>query len=331
MIDNKFYIYIYFFISFLILGFITKISYRLNLLDIPNKRKKHIKPTAYTGGLALSLIYIAAIFIFDIYNQRLNLILSLSFLIGIVGFIDDKYFLNIGSKLSLQIFPIIYLIILENLKLTQIGNYDFFTLELGSLAVPFTLLSILFLINSFNYFDGLDGSLAITTISVLFILYFLTNNNEIKLFLLLILIPIFSFLFFNFSLFKLPKLFLGDSGSLLLGFIIAFTLVHIENENTIHPILLAFSISIFVYEFLSINIIRLINKKNIFMASQDHLHHIILRNTKSIFQTNLFLSIINILLFFIGYLSFLFINPIVSLILFLLLFKIFFFIRYKYK
>ena len=331
MIENKFYIFIYFFISFLILGFITKVSYRLNLLDIPNKRKKHIKPTAYTGGLALSLIYIAAIFIFDIYNQKLNLILSLSFLIGIVGFIDDKYFLNIGSKLSLQIIPIIYLIILENLKLTQIGNYDLFTLELGSLAVPFTLLSILFLINSFNYFDGLDGSLATTTISVLFILYFLTNNDEIKLFLLMVLIPIFSFLFFNFSLFKLPKLFLGDSGSLLLGFIIAFTLIHIANENAIHPILLAFSISIFVYEFLSINIIRLINKKNIFMASQDHLHHIILRNTKSIFQTNLFLSIINILLFFIGYLSFLFINPIVSLILFLLLFKIFFFIRYKYK
>ena len=331
MVDNKFYIFIYFFISFLILGLIAKISYRLNLLDIPNKRKKHLKPTAYTGGLALSLIYIASIYIFDIYNQNLNLILSLSFLIGIVGFIDDKYFLNIGSKLSLQIFPIIYLIILENLKLTQIGNYDLFTLELGSLAIPFTILSILFLINSFNYFDGLDGSLATTTISILCILYFLTNNDEIKLFLLIILIPIFSFLFFNFSLFKLPKLFLVDSGSLLLGFIIAFTLVQIANENTIHPILLAFSISIFVYEFLSINIIRLINKKNIFTASQDHLHHIILKKTKSIFHTNLFLSFLNILLFFIGYLSFFLINPIFSLILFLLLFKIFFIIRYKYK
>jgi UDP-GlcNAc:undecaprenyl-phosphate/decaprenyl-phosphate GlcNAc-1-phosphate transferase len=331
MIVNIFYLLGYLFISFSVLAIISKFSYKLNLIDIPNERKKHIKPTAYTGGLALSLIYIVAIYIFDIYSQKLNLILSLSFLIGIVGFIDDKYDLNIGGKLSLQILPIIYLIILENLNLTQLGNYNFFTLELGALAIPFTLLSILFLINSFNYFDGTDGALGITTISVLFILYFLTNDYEIKLFLIIILIPIFSFLFFNFSLFKLPKLFLGDSGSLLLGFIVAFTLIHIGNKNIIHPILLAFSISIFVYEFLSINIIRLINKKNPFKANQDHLHHIILKKTKSIFQTNLILFFTNIFLFFIGYLSFSLINPIASLISFLLLFKIFFSIRYKYR
>lgn len=331
MIVNIFYLLGYLFISFSVIAIISKISYKLNLIDIPNERKKHIKPTAYTGGLALSLIYIISIYIFDIQGQKLNLILSLSFLIGIVGFIDDKYDLNIGGKLSLQILPIIYLIILENLYLTQLGNYNFFTLELGTIAIPFTLLSILFLINSFNYFDGSDGALGITTISVLFILYFLTNDYEIKLFLILILIPIFSFLFFNFSLFKLPKLFLGDSGSLLLGFIVAFTLIHIGNKNIVHPILLAFSISIFVYEFLSINIIRLINKKNPFKANQDHLHHIILKKTKSIIQTNLILFFTNILLFLIGYLSFSLINPIASLISFLFLFKIFFTIRYKFR
>ena len=331
MIVNIFYLLGYLFISFSVIAIISKISYKLNLIDIPNERKKHIKPTAYTGGLALSLIYIISIYIFDIQGQKLNLILSLSFLIGIVGFIDDKYDLNIGGKLGLQILPIIYLIILENLYLTQLGNYNFFTLELGTIAIPFTLLSILFLINSFNYFDGSDGALGITTISVLFILYFLTNDYEIKLFLILILIPIFSFLFFNFSLFKLPKLFLGDSGSLLLGFIVAFTLIHIGNKNIVHPILLAFSISIFVYEFLSINIIRLINKKNPFKANQDHLHHIILKKTKSIIQTNLILFFTNILLFLIGYLSFSLINPIASLISFLFLFKIFFTIRYKFR
>jgi UDP-GlcNAc:undecaprenyl-phosphate GlcNAc-1-phosphate transferase len=331
MIVNIFYLLGYLFISFSVIAIISKISYKLNLIDIPNERKKHIKPTAYTGGLALSLIYIISIYIFDIQGQKLNLILSLSFLIGIVGFIDDKYDLNIGGKLSLQILPIIYLIILENLYLTQLGNYNFFTLELGTIAIPFTLLSILFLINSFNYFDGSDGALGITTISVLFILYLLTNDYDIKLFLILLLIPIFSFLFFNFSLFKLPKLFLGDSGSLLLGFIVAFTLIHIGNKNIVHPILLAFSISIFVYEFLSINIIRLINKKNPFKANQDHLHHIILKKTKSIIQTNLILFFTNILLFLIGYLSFSLINPIASLISFLFLFKIFFTIRYKFR
>jgi len=271
------------------------------------------------------------IFLFDFSSEKLNLILSIAFLIGIVGFVDDKYNLNVGGKLSLQVIPIIYLIIIENLNLNHMGNYNYFKLELNSFSIPFTLLAILFLINSFNYFDGLDGVLSFLTISTLGILFFLTPNENIKLFLIIILIPILIFLCFNFSIFKLPKLFLGDSGSLLLGFIIAFTLIYLSIQKIIHPILLAFSISIFVYEFLSVNLIRLKNKKNIFSAGQDHLHHLFFKNTKSIFKTNLFISLANIICFIIGYISFLLISPLASLILFIILFIIFFILRNMYS
>jgi UDP-N-acetylmuramyl pentapeptide phosphotransferase/UDP-N-acetylglucosamine-1-phosphate transferase len=67
--------------------------------------------------LHLCLIYVFAIFLFDFSSEKLNLILINSFFIGIVGFIDDKFNLNVGGKLSLQIIPIIYLVILENLRL----------------------------------------------------------------------------------------------------------------------------------------------------------------------------------------------------------------------
>ena len=324
-------ILIYSSIGFLILFLISKISYNLNLVDEPNKRKIHLTPTAYTGGIGLCLIYLMGVFLFDFSSEKLNLILSIAFLIGIVGFVDDKYNLNVGSKLSLQVIPIIYLIIIENLSLNHMGNYNYFKLELNSFSIPFTLLAILFLINSFNYFDGLDGVLSFLTISTLGILFFLTPNENIKLFLIIILIPILIFLCFNFSIFKLPKLFLGDSGSLLLGFIIAFTLIYLSIQKIIHPILLAFSISIFVYEFLSVNLIRLKNKKNIFSAGQDHLHHLFFKNTKSIFKTNLFISLANIICFIIGYISFLLISPLASLILFIILFIIFFILRNMYS
>ena len=324
-------ILIYSSISFLLLFLISNISYNLNLVDAPNKRKIHLKPTAYTGGIGLCLIYIVAIFLFNFSSEKLNLILSIAFLIGIVGFIDDKKDLNAGSKLSLQIIPIIYLIIIENLSLNHIGNYNYFKLELNSLTIPFTLIAILFLINSFNYFDGLDGVLSFSTISTLGILFFLTPNENIKLFLIVILIPILSFLFFNFSIFKLPKLFLGDSGSLLLGFIIAFTLIYLSIQKIVHPILLAFSVSIFTYEFLSINLIRLKNKKKLFKAGQDHLHHQLFKYNKSIFQTNLFISLANIILFIVGYIGFLLISPLASLILFIVLFIIFLILRNKYS
>ena len=128
-------------------------------------------------------------------------------LIGITVFIDDKYNLNIGGKLSLQIIPVIYLIILEGFNLSHIGDYNYFKLNLNSFSVPFTLLSVGFLINAFNYFDGLDGTLGFVSVSVLSILFFLTHNDT-HIFLIVILIPILIFLFFNFSIFRLPKLFL---------------------------------------------------------------------------------------------------------------------------
>ena len=324
------YFIVYFLISLLILFLITKISYKCKLIDMPDRRKMHILPTAYTGGLALSLIYLFSIYLFEISYEKLNLILSIGFLIGVVGLIDDRLTLNVGGKLSLQIIPIIYLIILKELNLTDLGDYDYFKIELNSFSIPFTILSILFLINSFNYFDGLDGSLSFTTVSTLIILYFLSDDVNIKLFLILIIIPILLFLCFNFSIFSFQKLFLGDGGSLLLGFIIAFTLIFLANQKIVHPILLAFSVSIFVYEFLAVNLLRLKNNKNPFKAGQDHLHHIVFKKTKSIFITNCFLFFSNIIIFFIGFFSFLLISPIASLVIFMCLFIIFLNLRSRF-
>ena len=329
-------ILIYFLLSFIILFIFGKMSYSLNLVDIPNKRKMHSKATAYTGGIAISVILLFAIILFDDFNKSLSSILSIAFLISIVGLIDDKYHLNIGNKISLQIIPIFYLVIFENLTLNQIGDYNYFSLELGAFAIPFTFLSVLFLINAFNYFDGVDGILGCTTISVFIILFFLVfkhnthylvNEQNIQFFLIALIIPIIVFLFFNFSFFKIPKIFLGDGGSLLLGFIVSFILIYFASQNFIHPILLAWSVVIFVYEFLAINIIRLKNKQELFKAGRDHLHHILLKKTNSIFLTNFLISVTNIILFAIGYLSYLLINQLASLILFITLFFVFLFYR----
>lgn len=332
--SNTIIVYIIF--NFIVLFICGKISYKLNLVDLPNKRKIHSTITAYTGGISISIILLFAVILFDNFNPSLSLILSIGFLISIVGLIDDKYTLNIGGKLSLQIIPIFYLIILEKFTLNQIGDYGFFNIELGAFTIPFTFLSVLFLINSFNYFDGIDGMLGCTSISVLAILYFLASDNNnhvlvteqnIKLFIIVIIIPIAVFLFFNFSFLNLPKLFLGDGGSLLLGFIISFILIYFANKNFIHPILLAWSVVIFVYEFLSINIIRLKNNQGLFKAGKDHLHHILVRKTKSVFLTNFIMTTVNISLFFVGYYSLLLINELASLILFIVFFIFFLIIR----
>lgn len=325
-----FFFVIYLAFSFLLFLIFANISYKINFLDIPNQRKLHTDPTAFTGGIILSFVYLISLKLFNFNSADLSLIISISFLISIVGLIDDKFKLNTGGKLSLQILPIFYLIFIEKLYLNNIGDYSYFRLDLHSFSAPFSLLCVLFLINSFNYFDGIDGSLSFTTISVIGIIYFLIPETSDKLFLISILLPLLIFLCFNFSLYNLPKLFLGDSGSLMLGFLISFILIYYANQKIVHPILLAWTVVIFVYEFLSLNILRARNKVNIFNAGLDHLHHKLYKKTNSIFLTNFCLMFINIFLFLIGYSTFIFINPLASLVIFVSFFIIFFLIRKNY-
>jgi UDP-GlcNAc:undecaprenyl-phosphate GlcNAc-1-phosphate transferase len=320
----------YFLLSSILFYIFTKISYKYRLVDLPTQRKLHPNPTAYTGGVALSLIFLVSIPLFGFSNSIFSFILSLGFLVSLIGFIDDKFNLNVGGKLSLQIFPIFYLIVFHELTITQLGNYGYFEFQIASFSLPFTLICTLFLINAFNYFDGLDGTVSFAAISVLLILHFLVSSQDLQILCTIIIIPLCIFLCFNFSLFKLPKLFLGDSGSLLLGFIISFILIYLAKHNIIHPILLAWSIVIFVYEFTSVHIIRLINDQNPFQPGRDHLHHILFEKSKSVFFVNLFISLGNLILFSTGYLSFILLNSLVSLILFIFLFIVFFVLRNRY-
>ena len=124
-------ILIYSLSTFFLLFICAKISYKLNLVDLPNKRKIHIKPTANTGGFAIIISLLFALQALEVFDKSLGLILSISFLISIVGLIDDKFHLNTGGKLSLQIIPTFYLIVFENLTLNHIGAYNYFILEIG--------------------------------------------------------------------------------------------------------------------------------------------------------------------------------------------------------
>ena len=317
----------YYFIFIIIFFLCSKLSYKLNLVDYPNERKVHKIPTAYTGGIAISICLLVALQEIDTFDRSLASIISISFLVSLIGVIDDKFSLNVGGKLSLQIIPIMCLIIFENLTLISLGDYNYFSLELKHFGMPFTLLCVLFLKNSFNYFDGLNGTLSSLLIFVLLILYFLVPNEIVHIYLTILIITLILFLCFNFSLLKLPRLFLGDSGSLMLGFITSFLLIYLANQEYVHPILLAWSIVIFVYEFLSINVTRLKNGQKLFKAGKDHLHHILLEKTKSLFLTNFYIILLNISIFLIGYLSFMLLNELTSMILYIILFVIYLFSR----
>lgn len=308
------------------------ISKRYKFLDYPSDRKKHLFPVPYTGGIVISFNYLFIVFIFDFESIYFNLILTYSLLICLAGFLDDKLQLNPITKLILQVFPIIYLIE-QDIFLTNLGSYhNFGILELGTLAKLFTLFSCLFLVNAFNYSDGLDGLLGSISIIIIasFFIFLLYYKSIINLDFLTILIPIFLFLFFNLTNNKSFKLFLGDSGSNLLGFIISFISILLYLEFDLHPAIIVWPLAYIVYEFLTVNILRIIRSKKIFQPSNDHFHYELgkfLKLNNYIVVT--IIIFINIFFASFGIMVKFFLSYEISLLLFVLLFLIYFAIRLK--
>lgn len=332
MLQNLIYIIIFqIFITFPII----KISKIKGLLDFPSERKIHINATPYTGGVILAFTYLFIIFISDFDNKYLNLILSYGFIVSLTGLIDDRYYVRPGTKLLLQAIPIFFLID-QNLYLTNLGNYIIFgNLELGSVDRIFTFLCCLLLINAFNYNDGIDGLAAVIAITVLIsfsLFLFILGNKSDSNNLFIIITPILIFLIFNFGLLSNFKVFLGDSGSNLLGFIIAFIAIYIFNENGVHPAIIIWPLAYVVYEFLSVTIFRIIKNTGTFKPGKDHLHYEII----DLFKLNHFYSLLiiltlNVFLILIGSFIFFKFGQDISILLFIFFFIIYLYVKYVIK
>jgi UDP-GlcNAc:undecaprenyl-phosphate/decaprenyl-phosphate GlcNAc-1-phosphate transferase len=315
-------------ISFIIVGSLfaffvfNKLSYNLNLLDYPNIRKLHKKPTPLVGGIGICVTLILSIFLLDFKNYIFNDILSLSIIIVIGGIFDDLKNLNAKNKILFQAFAISILILKNDFVVSDIGFYPKIgLLELGSLSYIFTLLCIILFINASNYLDGLDGTLSLVFLTSISLLYLNTSNinADLNYFYISITIPVIIFLCFNLmSVF--PKIFLGDSGSQLLGYLLACLMVLTYKNYEVHPIVIAWCVNLIIYDFLYINFYRIKNKINILSASKDHLHHSCYNYTKSIFKSNVIIVLLHIFLASIGILIFEYGNSLLSLAAYILFF-----------
>ena len=327
-------IFIIIFISQLVISIaIIKFSYISDLVDIPDKRKLHFRKTAFTGGVILSLTYMVIVFITDFNNYFINLTISGSCLATICGFVDDKYNVNPGTKIILQILAIFF-VIHHGLYLTDIGSYEFIgKIKLGSFDKIFTLLCVLLIINASNYSDGIDGLLALIGCVVLgSYVYILIDYDKIKAaqYISIVILPFLIHLIFNFNLIKNFKVFLGNSGSNLVGFIISFIAIYLYKIEEIHPAVIIWPLAYLVYEFISIKIMRIYLKKKIFSPSRDHLHYIIYsKNNNKLSISLIIISFLNIVLSFFGILIFKFFGPEVSILSFIIFFFIYLYFRTK--
>lgn len=316
--------------SFFIFFLISRLSFRLKLFDIPSTRKIHKYKTPYTGGIALFLLILVIVKFTDV-DFHLNQIFIYSFIILIIGFLDDKYNINVGTKTLGQILSIFFLAELISLnslsKVFYLNNF-----ELGSFGIIFTILCLIVLINSFNYLDGSDGICAISFL-IPFNLIFFVQYERILIpadLIIYINIALSIFILFNFSVLKLPKMFLGDSGSLVLGYILGFISIYYYSiSKTIEVIEVMWILSFPIFEFLSTNVSRIKRGSRVFKPGFDHLHHIFLKKYNS-FITFFIIVFVQIFIILLGLISYNVFGSDISSFIYVILFLIFFLIREKF-
>ena len=300
------------------------VSKSFNLYDLPSKEKIHLKKIPNSAGLATILIILISISIFK-YENLFQINFYLMILIVIIGFLDDIINFRILSKFILILIPT--LLFTYNIsEIDSLGIYKNFEFKLGHFSGFFTVGCILLFTNAVNYIDGLDGLLGLLSI-VTFLYFIILIQPYYYPTIIPLIIFLLIYLLFNFGI--LPKQFIGDAGSLGFGFGIAsYSIIFTQVYKIIHPSIIIWALAFYVYEFFSINTIRLMKKKNIFKRDLNFVfNHLANKYNKTI---SLFLCIILHSLFCLnGLILNKLQNYILSLFLFFLFFLIYLIIRIR--
>ena len=269
-----------FLITYLLVPVNIRISNKWNLVDHPQQRKIHTVTTPIAGGLSFGipiiLIQLIVYFVFPEFGSQLLFLAVGGSLILILGFLDDKTRITANYKLIIQI-VIITIIYFAGFNIQLLTNPFGKTIVWGYFSFPVTILWFLLVVNAFNLIDGLDGlasGIAIIVATVLLAVGFLKSNTIIIFSSLTLIGANLAFLRYNFYP---AKIFMGDTGSLFLGFNIAAISIVGKGEfkgitsMTLLVPIIALAIPIMDTAFA---IFRRVNKKkNIFQADKEHIHH----------------------------------------------------------
>lgn len=277
-----------------------------NIYDKPDKKRKfHKNKTSLIGGTIILVNVIIFILLDYIFNSQKSYQIIFPYLIlgsisfYIFGLIDDKKDLNSNLKFVIEALIIFFLVLIDdNLLIEKIYFYSLgVDIELGSFSYLFTILSITIFINALNMFDGINlqaGSYCLIIICSL-ILY-----SQMNFFLMCLIISLITFLYLNYK----SKLFLGDNGTYLLGFLISYLIIYTaKNDN--YFLLSADKIFIMMLlpglDLIRLFIVRLSKKKHPFSPDRKHIHHILIKKIgyqKTILFLISFTALSNIMMYY---------------------------------
>lgn len=283
--------------SAIFIPLVKKIAEFIGAMDIPNERKVHKNPIPRLGGLGIYGGFLLGYMLFGQHSVQMNAILIGSFIILVTGIFDDIKPVPAKYKFIAQIVGASIIPLYGKILLQDISAFGLY-LNFGVFAYPITILFIVGIVNCINLIDGLDGlssgisSIYFLTIGIIGLL--LNNSNGLDVTLTFIMLG--STLGFLLHNFHPAKIFMGDSGSMFLGYIIAvISLLGFKNVTLTSFVVPMFLLAIPVMDTLFAILRRLINHKPIGMPDKNHLHHQLLKMKLSQTKTVLVIYSVDIL------------------------------------
>ncbi len=296
-------------ITYVSVPVIIRISYYKQLYAIENERTSHTNNTPTLGGLAVFAGFTLAIILFSHRDAAPELAYILGGLITIffIGIKDDILVIDPRKKFLGQILASMIVIWLGGFFLSDFHNVFGIGKVPYLLSLPFTLFVFLLIINGYNLIDGIDGlasGIGFLTSAFYGIWFILTGNINYGILSFSLAGTLIAFFWFNvFS--EKNKIFLGDTGAMIIGLIIAvLTVKFLESNLTVTgkfkfnsaPAIAISLLIIPLFDTLRIFLLRLINGKSPFKADHNHIHHLLLTSGFSHLGITIILLLINILL-----------------------------------
>ncbi|MDD3186992.1 MAG: MraY family glycosyltransferase [Bacilli bacterium] len=285
-----------FIFSALIVPFVKKVANHVRAMDIPNERKVHKIPMPRLGGLAIFFAFLFGYMIFgDVSNAMISILIG-SFIIILTGMVDDINPVDAKIKLLFQTLATLVVVFYGQILLKDISAFGIY-LDFGIFAYPITIIFILGCINCMNLIDGLDGLAAgISSIFFATVAAITLIRGQFGLPYELTFIMLGSTLGFLLHNFYPAKIFMGDSGSMFLGFIIAvITLLGFKNvmmSSIIIPLLI---LAIPILDTFFAIIRRKLKGQSVSVPDKAHIHHQLLSRNFSHRNTVLIIYLINVL------------------------------------
>lgn len=296
---NLYILTIVFFISLILNKILINYSHKLKLIDKPNERSLHQVEKSRAGGIAIFLSFIIGLIFFNV-NLSFYLVLGF-FIIFFLGIYDDIK--NLSSKIKFfWIMVAATFLYIDGYFINSIGV--FFKVDLimpTSMAYLFLLFAVVGFINAMNLIDGLDGlSSGIGIVILVSFAYigFKYSDNFLFYISMTLIFSLFGFLIFNWYP---SKIFMGDTGSLSLGFVIVVLSIYSINSNYISAVSVLLLAAVPILDTLIVMFRRISQKKNPFKADKTHIHHVILfQQNKNVRKTSLILILLQLIFVYIG-------------------------------